>query len=94
MFNGLFGLGRAYRAYRRLPPHHNFVELADNIEKLADYLWDRSLGSFAREGYLKASGRWENQLAKDLKLLVEYARGFVPPNTDGLHHYSGRGAPR
>ena len=46
MFNGLFGLGRAYR---QLPQHHNFAELADNIERVAGYLMDRSLGSFARE---------------------------------------------
>jgi hypothetical protein len=88
MFNGLFGFGRAYK---KLPPHHNFKELADNIERLADYLMDRSLGSFAREGYLKAPDRWEWKLGNDLKLLLEYARGFVPPDTDGLHHYSGRG---
>ena len=88
MFNGLFGLGRAYK---RLPPHHNFAELADNVERLANHLMDRSLGSFAREGYLKAHDRWEWQLGTDLKLLLEYARGFVPADTDGLHHYSGRG---
>jgi hypothetical protein len=87
MFNGLFGLGRAYR---QLPPHHNFKELADNIEGVAGYLMDRSLGSFAREGYLNASNRWEWRLGNDLLLLLEYARGSVPPGTDGLHHYSGR----
>jgi len=88
MFNGLFGLGRAYK---RLAPHHNFKELADNIERLADYLMDRSLGSFANEGYLKAPGRWEWQLGNDLKLLLKYAGDFVPPDTDGLHYFSGGG---
>ncbi len=87
MFNGLFGLGRAYN---RLPPHHSFSELADNVERLADYLIDRSLGSFANERYMKAPDRWEWKLGNDLKLLLEYARGFVPSDTDGLHHYSER----
>ena len=86
MFN--FGMGRAYR---KLPPHHNFKELADNIDRLADYLMDSSLGSFGSKGYLKAPDRWEWQLGKDLKMLLEYARGSVPPDTDGLHYYSGRG---
>src|SRR5438477_6989621 len=35
MFNGLFGLGRAYK---KLPQHHNFKELAENVERVADYL--------------------------------------------------------
>ena len=88
MFNGRFGLGRAYR---KLPSHHDFNELANNVEQIASYLMNRSLGSFASEGYLKAPERWEWQLGNDLKLLIEYARGFVPPDTDGLHHFSGRG---
>jgi hypothetical protein len=88
MFNGLFGLGRVYN---RLPPHHNFKELADNIERLAGYLLDRSLGRFTNEGYLKAPARWEWQLGNDLNLLLKYARDFVPPDTDGLHYFSGRG---
>jgi hypothetical protein len=45
MLNGLFGIGKAYK---KLPPHHNFAELADNIERLADELLNRSPGSFAR----------------------------------------------
>jgi hypothetical protein len=88
MLNGLFGISRTYK---KLPPHHNFAELADNIEQLANDLMDRSLGSFAREGYLKAPNRWEWQLGNDLKMLLEYARDSVPPDTDGLHHFSGRG---
>jgi hypothetical protein len=64
MFNGLFGLGRAYR---KLPPHNNFKELADNVERLADYLIVRSLGSFATAGYLKAPSRWKTQLGDDLR---------------------------
>jgi hypothetical protein len=35
MLNGLFGIGRAYK---KLPPHHNFAELADNIDQLANDL--------------------------------------------------------
>jgi hypothetical protein len=62
VLNGLFGLGRAYK---KLPPHHNFTELADNIERLANYLMDRSLGSFGNEGYIKAPDRWEWQLGND-----------------------------
>ena len=55
MFKGLFGLGRAYK---RLPPHHNFKELADNIDQLAGYLMDRSLGSFANEeSWLRKTGQ-------------------------------------
>jgi len=88
MLNGLFGIGRAYK---KLPPHHNFAELADNIEQLANALKNGSLGSFAREGYLKAPSHWQWQLGNDLILLLEYARGSVPPDTDGLHHFSDRG---
>jgi hypothetical protein len=88
MLNGLFGIGRAYK---KLPPHHNFTELADNIERLANNLIDHSLGSFANEGYLKAPERWQWQLGNDLKMLVDYSRDFVPRDTDGLHHHSGRG---
>jgi hypothetical protein len=53
MLNGLFGIGRAYK---KLPPHHKFTKLAD-IERFAEYLKDRNLGSFAREGCLKAPDR-------------------------------------
>ncbi|MGE5535420.1 MAG: hypothetical protein ACM3W7_07885 [Acidobacteriota bacterium] len=88
MFNGLFGLGRRYR---QLPEHHNFVELANNIEQIADYLMDRALGNFASEGYIKAPSRWEWKLGNDLKMLIEYARGAVAEGTDGLHYFSGRG---
>lgn len=88
MLNGLFGIGRAYK---KLPPHHNFAELADNIERLADELMNRSLSSFTSEGYLQVPSRWQWQLGNDLKMLLEYARGSVPPNTDGLHYFSGRG---
>lgn len=82
MIRDLFGLGRAYK---KLPPHKNFVELAHNIERLANYLMDRSLGSFAHEGYRKAPERWEWKLGLDLKMLLQYARDFVPPEADGLH---------
>jgi hypothetical protein len=51
---------------------------------------DQSLGNFAREGYLKAPGRWKWRLGNDLKLLLDYARDFVPPDIDRLHHFSGR----
>ena len=85
MFNGLFGIGRAYR---KLPPHHNFAELADNIEKFAHHLKDRCLGSFGNErAILKAPDRWEWKLGADLITLIEYARHFVPPGSDSLHHY-------
>lgn len=88
MFNGLFGIGRAYK---KLPPHRSFTELAANVEMLANYLLDVGAGNFANEGYLKAHERWQWQLGNDLKLLLEYARGFVPPDADGLHYFSGRG---
>ncbi len=87
---GLFSAGMG-RFYKRLPPHHNFTELASNIERLADHLLDRATGSFSREGYIKAPDRWEWQLGNDLKTLMDYAKDFVPPDTDGLHHYRGRG---
>jgi hypothetical protein len=38
MFNALFGLGRAYK---KLPPHRNFAELANNMEHLAGYFMGR-----------------------------------------------------
>lgn len=84
----MFGskIGRAYKA---LPPHQNFTELATNIEQLANSLLDQALGSFAHEGSLNAPERWEWRLGRDLKLLLDYARGFVPADVDGLHH-SGR----
>jgi hypothetical protein len=88
MFSNFFGIGRAYR---RLPPHQNFQDLADNLEQISNYLLDRCLGSFATEGYLKAPQRWEWRLGTDLKMLLEYARDFVPPETDGLHHHRTRG---
>ena len=88
MLNGLLGVERAYK---KLPQHHNFTELANNIEQLANALVDQSLGSFAREGHLKAPDKWQWQLGNDLKMLVEYARGSDPDDTDGLHYFSGRG---
>ena len=60
MFNGLFGIGRSYK---KLPPHHNFTELANNIEELANALMDQSLGSFAREGYLRRRASGNGSLA-------------------------------
>lgn len=88
MLSGLFGVGSAYK---KLPAHHNFAELANNIQQLANALMHQSLGSFAREGCLKAPGRWRWQLGNDLKMLLEYARGHAPEYTDGLHYFSGRG---
>lgn len=90
MLNDLFGVGRAYK---KLPPHHDFAELANNIEQLANALMNQSLGSFAREGYLKAPTKWQWRLGNDLKMLLEYARGHVPEDTDGLHYSSGRTKP-
>ena len=87
MLSDLFGIGRAYR---KLPPHQNFRELADNVKQISNYLLNRSLGSFTAEGYLKAPVRWEWRLGTDLKMLLDYARDFVPPETDGLHHHRAR----
>jgi hypothetical protein len=86
MFSNLSGIARAYG---KLPPHHSYAELANNIEELANYLLGSSLGS-SSEGYLKAPDRWEWKLGNDL-LLLKYANDFVPPDTDGLHYYSGKG---
>lgn len=83
LFNRLSGLGRAYS---KLPEHHNFAELADNIDTFANHLLDRAVGSnFGGESYLKAPDPWEWKLGHDLKTLVEYARGYVPDDVDGLH---------
>jgi hypothetical protein len=83
LFNGLFGLGRAYR---KLPPHHNFAELAANIDAFANHLLDRAVGkNFGGENYLNAPNSWEWKLGRDLKTLVEYARDHVPADVDGLH---------
>lgn len=87
MFHGLFGVGKAFK---KLPPHHNFKELADNMERLANLLLDRGCGDFGSEWYLQAPYRVEWQLGQDLKQLVDYARDFVPPDTDGLHHPRNR----
>ena len=75
MLRDLFGIARAYK---KLPPHKDFGQLANNIETLADYLLDRTSGSLAREGYLKVPDRWEWKLGSDLKLLCQYARIAVP----------------
>jgi hypothetical protein len=83
LFKGLFGLGRAYR---KLPPHHNFTELSDNIDAFANHLLDRAVGkNFGGESYLNAPDRLEWKLGHDLKTLVEYARSCVPDDVDGLH---------
>ncbi|MGY3487836.1 hypothetical protein ACVW1C_005719 [Bradyrhizobium sp. USDA 4011] len=83
LFNGLFGFGRAYT---KLPPHHNFAELADNIDAFASQLLDRAVGkNFGGESYLNAPDRWEWKLGRDLKTLVDYARSYVPDDVDGLH---------
>jgi hypothetical protein len=83
MFNGWFGLGRAYK---KLPPHHDYKELAANVETLANYLIDKGADG-SETGHLT----WQWKLGNDLKLLLQYADGFVPPETDGLHYFSGRG---
>jgi hypothetical protein len=49
----------------------------------------QSLGRFSHKN--NAPNRWEWKLGKDLKLLVEYAKGYVPPDVDGLHQLGGRG---
>jgi hypothetical protein len=87
MFNGLFGIGRAYK---KLPEHHNFTELANNIERLANALMNQSLGFWGKD-YLNASTKWQHQLGDDLMMLVDYARTYVPDDNDGLHYHSGRG---
>jgi hypothetical protein len=74
------------RAYKKLPPHHSFAQLANNIERLANDLMYQSLGRFSHDDYQNAPNRWEWKLGKDLKLLIEYAKGYVPPDIDGLHH--------
>ena len=85
MLNGLFGLGRAYR---KLPPHRNFAELAANVERVADHLRDKAVANFGKAD--RAPERWEWQLGSDLKMLVEYARAHVPDDADGFHHFSRR----
>ncbi|WP_164937379.1 MULTISPECIES: hypothetical protein [Bradyrhizobium] len=83
LFNRLSRLGRAYR---KLPEHHNFAELADNIDAFANHLLDRAIGkNFGGESYLNAPNTWEWKLGRDLKTLVEYARSYVPKDVDGLH---------
>jgi hypothetical protein len=90
MLRDLFGIARAYR---KLPPHRDFGQLADNIEALAQYLLYRSSGSFAREGYLKAPDRWDCKLGSDLKLLCRYARSAVPDDANGLHAKYSKAGP-
>jgi hypothetical protein len=90
MLRDHFGIARAYK---KLPLHKDFGELANNIETLADYLLDRSLGSFAREGYLKTPDRWEWKLGSDLKLLCQYARSAVPDDADWGHTKRNKAGP-
>ena len=90
MLRDLFGIARAYK---KLPPHKDFGQLASNIETLAAYLLDRSSGSFAREGYLKVPDRWEYKLGRDLKLLCQYARTAVPDGANGLHVKQSKAGP-
>ena len=90
MLRDFFGIARAYK---KLPPHKDFGQLANNIEALADYLLDRSSGSFAREGYLKVPDRWDCKLGSDLKLLCQYARISVPDNATGLHEKQSKAGP-
>jgi hypothetical protein len=88
MLRNFFGFARIYK---KLPPHHSFAELAGNMEKLADDLIDRSLGSFVGEGHVNARDKWEWQFGNDLKMLLSYARMYVPPDADGLHSFAGAG---
>lgn len=90
MLRGNFGIARAYK---KLPLHKDFGELANNMEALADYLLSRATGSFAREGYLKAPNRWEWKLGSDLKLLCEYARSTVPDDANGFHMKLSKAGP-
>jgi|SRR4026208_2107643 len=90
MLRDLFGIARAYK---KLPPHKDFGQLANNIETLANYLLDRSSGSFAREGYLKVPDRWESRLGSDLKLLCQYARTAVPDDANGPHVKQSKAGP-
>jgi hypothetical protein len=90
MLRDLFGIARAYK---RLPPHKDFNQLANNIETLADYLLNRSSGSLAREGYLKAPDRWEWKLGSDLKLLCQYARSAGLDDANGLHVKRNKAGP-
>jgi hypothetical protein len=90
MLRDLFGIARVYK---KLPPNKDFGELANNIETLADYLLDRSSGSFAREGYLKVPDRWEWKLGSDLKLLCQYARSAVANDANDLHVKRNKAGP-
>lgn len=90
MLRDLFGIARAYK---KLPPHRDFGQLADNIEALAHYLLHRSSGSFAREGYLKIPDRWDCKLGSDLKLLCQYARSGVAADANGLHVKQSKAGP-
>ncbi len=86
-------LSKLSRAYRRLPEHHNFKELADNIETLANHFLDEGCRGMAT-GTIPSQPRWEWKLGADLKLLLDYARGNVPPDADGIHYYRGKGYTR
>lgn len=83
MFNGLFGIGRAYK---RLPDHHNFQELAANFESLANNLMDQAV-------FWGPSGgaKWQWNLARDIQMLLDYARTHVPEDSDGPHYFSNKG---
>jgi hypothetical protein len=60
------------------------------MERLANYLMNRSLGS-SFSAADKVPNRWEWKLGNDIKLLLDCARASVPADTDGIHYFSGRG---
>jgi hypothetical protein len=85
--NRLFGVGRFYA---KLPPsrdgHGNveLAQLADNIDRLADYLKDRSIASV---GHNAALDSVEYRLASDLAELARCARNmklFLDRNSSAL----------
>jgi hypothetical protein len=68
-------LGRFFRARTQ---HRNFTELADELDRAAHALIERSRGPLRHRSYLEASERWEWQLGNDLLMLLRYAREHVP----------------
>ncbi|MBS4082946.1 MAG: hypothetical protein KGZ73_05300 [Rhizobiales bacterium] len=81
MFNGWFGIGRAYN---KLPAHNNFQELAANFETLSQNLMDQAIFF----GWQGAADKWQWRMARDIQMLLEYARTNVPEDADGPHYLS------
>lgn len=81
LINNRFGVGRAFS---KLPPHNNFSELSGNIESFSNGLMNTAANTY---GPFRGAETWQYNLGRDLQMLVDYARRYVPDDVDSLHYY-------